>query len=144
VTDEERKADEEDAARQAMVALDAFEEATWDAIAAYRETGDLVPVMLEDKLEFMTVDEALRSRRDWAKRRDQIGRRKCRNLLSQFREEKRTIPPDLWDRLRADRRAQYEDELRWIEMARAEAEKDLPPRPAVERTNNNSKERGQP
>ena len=115
--------DEQDAERQAEVAQDAMEEATWDAIAAYRETGDLVPVMPGEKLEFWTVDEALRSRRDWAKRRDQIGKRKCRNLLSQFREEGRKIPPDLWDRLRADRRAQYEDELRWIEMARQEAER---------------------
>ena len=40
MTDEERKALEEDAARQAAVALDAFEEATWDAIERYRVTGD--------------------------------------------------------------------------------------------------------
>lgn len=113
--------EEDEAARQAQVAQKAMEEATWDAIAAYRETGDLVPAIIDGKLEFLTVDEALRSRRDWAERRDSIGERKCRNLLGQFREEGRPIPDNLWDRLRADRRAQYEDELRWIEMARKAA-----------------------
>lgn len=121
MTDEERKALEEDAARQAAVAQEAFEEATWDAIEQYRVTGDLVPVMQDGKLTLLTVDETLRSRRDWAKRRDRAGHRKCANLLAQFEAEKQPIPPDLWDRLAADRRAQYEDELRWIDIARQEA-----------------------
>ena len=121
MTDEERKALEEDAARQAEVALDAFEEATWDAIEHYRETGDLVPVMQNGRLELLTVSETLRSRRDYAKRRDQSGRRKCDALLGQFAALGREIPPDLWDRLAADRKVQYEDELRWIEMAREAA-----------------------
>lgn len=113
--------DEKEAKRQAEVALDAFEEATWDAIERYRATGDLVPVMKDGKLELQTVDEALRSRRDWSKRRDQIGRRKCKALLAQFAALGREIPSDLWERLAADRKAQYEDELRWIELARAAA-----------------------
>lgn len=121
MTDEERKALEEDAARQAAVAQDAFEEATWDAIERYRVTGDLVPVMQNGRLELLTVDETLRSRRDYAKRRDQTGRRKCDALLGQFASLGKEIPPDLWDRLAADRKAQYEDELRWIDMARAAA-----------------------
>ena len=123
MTDEERKALEEDAARQAAVALDAFEEATWDAIERYRVTGDLVPVMQGDRLELLTVAETLRSRRDYGKRRDQTGRRKCEALLGQFASLGREIPPDLWDRLAADRKTQYEDELRWIEMARQAAAK---------------------
>ena len=123
MTDEERKALEEDAARQAAVALDAFEEATWDAIERYRVTGDLVPVMQGDRLELLTVAETLRSRRDYDKRRDQTGRRKCEALLGQFASLGREIPPDLWDRLAADRKTQYEDELRWIEMARQAAAK---------------------
>ena len=114
--------DKEDADRQAAVALDAFEEATWDAIESYRITGELVPVTRDGKLEYLTVDEALHARRDYARRRDQTGRRKCANLLAQFRAAGRTPPPDLWERLAADRRAQLENELRWIEMARAEAE----------------------
>ena len=69
--------DKEDADRQAAVALDAFEEATWDAIESYRITGELVPVTRDGKLEYLTVDEALHSRRDYVKRRDQTGRRKC-------------------------------------------------------------------
>ena len=93
----------------------------WDAIEQYRVTGDLVPVMQDGELTLLTVDETLRSRRDWAKRRDRAGHRKCANLLAQFEAEKMPIPPDLWDRLAADRRAQYEDELRWIEIARQEA-----------------------
>ena len=121
MTDEERKALEEDAARQAAVAQDAFEEATWDAIERYRVTGDLVPVMQNGRLELLTVDETLRSRRDYAKRRDQTGRRKCDALLGQFASLGKDIPPDLWDRLAADRKAQYEDELRWIDMARTAA-----------------------
>lgn len=124
MTDEETKALEADAARQAEVALDAFEEATWDAIERYRATGDLVPVMQNGRLELLTVAEALRSRRDYAKRRDQTGRRKCAALLGQFASLGREIPADLWDRLAADRKAQYEDELRWIDMAREAAEKD--------------------
>ena len=118
-----RAALEADAARQAEVALDAFEEATWDAIEGYRVTGDLVPVMKDGKLELMTVAETLRSRRDYAKRRDQPGIRKRDALLGQFASLGREIPPDLWDRLAEDRRIQYEDELRWIELARAAAER---------------------
>ena len=114
--------DEAEATLQAQVALDSFEEATWDAISHYRETGDLVPVVQDGAVRLLTVDEALRSRRDWEKRRDQVGRRKCANLLAQFRESGRPFPPDLWDRLAADRRAQLADELRWIDMARAAAE----------------------
>ena len=129
MTDEERKALEEDAARQAAVALDAFEEATWDAIERYRVTGDLVPVMQGDRLELLTVAETLRSRRDYEKRRDQTGRRKCEALLGQFASLGREIPPDLWDRLAADRKTQYEDELRWIEMARQAAANDQPTGP---------------
>ena len=120
--EKKRAALEADAARQAEVALDAFEEATWDAIEAYRVTGDLVPVMKDGKLELMTVAETLRSRRDYDKRRDQTGFRKRDVLLGQFASLGREIPPDLWDRLAEDRRIQYEDELRWIELARSAAE----------------------
>ncbi len=131
MTDEERKALEEDAARQAAVAQDAFEEATWDAIERYRATGDLVPVMQDGRLELLTVAEALRSRRDYDKRRDQTGRRKCDALLGQFASLGREIPADLWERLAADRKTQYEDELRWIDMAREAAAKQSSPAPSA-------------
>ena len=39
--------------------------ATWDAIEAYRDTGEMVPVAQDGKLAFLTVDEALRSRPDY-------------------------------------------------------------------------------
>ena len=45
----------------------------------------------------------------------------CHAAIGQFAALGREIPPDLWDRLAADRKAQYEDELRWIEMAREAA-----------------------
>ena len=55
-------ADEEDAARQAEVALEAFRDATWDALLTYRETGELVPVPGEGGgVGLLTVDEAQRS-----------------------------------------------------------------------------------
>lgn len=127
MTNEERNAIEEDAARQAAVAQDAFEEATWDAIERYRATGDLVPVMQNGRLELLTVEETLRSRRDYTRRRDQTGHRKCEALLGQFAALGREIPADLWDRLAADRKAQYEDELRWIKMARKAAAKPQQP-----------------
>ena len=54
--------------------------ATWDAIEAYRDTGEMVPVAQDGKLAFLTVDEALRSRSDYdrrKKRRPPGGSRTC-------------------------------------------------------------------
>ena len=39
--------------RQIQEASDA---ATWDAIEAYRDTGEMVPVAQDGKLAFLTVD----------------------------------------------------------------------------------------
>lgn len=43
---------------------EASDSATWDAIEAYRDTGEMVPVEKDGKLAFLTVDEALRTRPD--------------------------------------------------------------------------------
>ena len=123
-------ADEQDAARQAEVALEAFRDATWDALLGYRDTGELVPVPGEKGgVGFLTVDAARRSRPDRGGRSLATARRRAANLLSQFEAAGLPVPPDLWDRLAADRKAQYEDELRWIEMAREAAAKSSPPAP---------------
>lgn len=115
-------ADEQDAARQAEVALEAFRDATWDALLGYRETGELVPVPGEGGgVGFLTVDEAQRSRPDRDGRRLATARRRAANLLAQFEAAGLPVPPDLWDRLAADARARLEDDLLYIEEARRAA-----------------------
>ena len=101
--------------RQVQEASDA---ATWDAIEAYRTTGDMVPAMRDGKLVFLTVDEALRSRDDYDRRRRESGEWKLKNLMDQFEAEGLELTPDVWDRLAADRRQALEDELAWIEKGR--------------------------
>ncbi len=44
------------------------EEATWNAIEGYRQTGLPVPVWRDGKVVYLTVDEALASRPDYRKR----------------------------------------------------------------------------
>ncbi len=115
-------ADEQDAARQAEVALESFRDATWDALLGYRETGELVPVPGEKGgVGFLTVDEAQRSRPDRDGRRLATARRRAANLLAQFEAAGLPVPPDLWDRLAADARARLEDDLLYIEEARRAA-----------------------
>jgi len=104
--------------RQVQEASDA---ATWDAIEAYRETGEMVPAERAGKLVFLTVDEALRSRDDYERRRRETGEWRLRNLLDQFAAEGLSVTPDVWDRLEADRRQALEDDLAWIARGRAEA-----------------------
>ena len=101
--------------RQVQEASDA---ATWDAIEAYRTTGDMVPVLREDELVFLTVEEALRARDDYARRKRESGDWKLKNLLDQFAAEGRVVTPDVWDRLEADRRQALEDDLEWIRRGR--------------------------
>ena len=101
--------------RQVQEASDA---ATWKAILAYRTTGDMVPVLREGRLVFLTVDEALRSRDDYARRKRESGDWKLRNLKDQFAAEGQEIAPDVWDRLEADRRQALEDDLEWIRRGR--------------------------
>lgn len=106
--------------RQVQEASDA---ATWDAIEAYRTTGDMVPVLREGELVFLTVEEALRARDDYARRKRESGDWKLKNLLDQFAAEDREVTPDVWDRLAADRRQALEDELEWIERGRKACER---------------------
>ena len=45
--------------------VEAMEEATWNAIEGYRQTGLPVPVWRDGKVVYLTVDEALASRPDY-------------------------------------------------------------------------------
>ena len=67
--------------RQIQEASDA---ATWDAIEAYRDTGEMVPVAQDGKLAFLTVDEALRSRPDYDRRKRETAAWRLKNLRDQF------------------------------------------------------------
>ena len=93
---------------------EASDAATWDAIEAYRETGEMVPVEREGKLVFLTVDEALKERSDYERRKRETAAWRRQNLLDQFAAAGVPVTPDVWKRLEADRRQALEDELLWI------------------------------
>ena len=93
---------------------EASDAATWDAIEAYRETGEMVPVERDGKLVFLTVDEALRERPDYERRKRETAAWRRQNLIDQFAASGVPMTPDVWDRLEADRRQALEDELLWI------------------------------
>ena len=90
----------------------------FDAIEAYRDTGEMVPTEKDGKLVFLTVDEALRTRDDYERRRRESGDWRLKNLLDQFAAEGLSVTPDVWDRLEADRRQALEDDLAWIARGR--------------------------
>lgn len=100
--------------QQAKIAVEAFEEATWDAILAYRPTGEMVPTMKDGKLALVTVDEALRSRHDYERRIRETAEKKRQTLITQFAEAGLELTPDVWERMRADRRQALEDDLAWM------------------------------
>ena len=79
-------------------AQDAFDEASWDAIEGYRDTGEMVPGMKDGKLYLYTVDG------EWRRN----------NLIAQFKAAGLELTPDVWERLAADRRQALEDDLAWI------------------------------
>lgn len=101
--------------RQVQEASDA---ATWDAIEAYRDTGEMVPAERNGMLVFLTVDEALRTRDDYDRRRRETGDWRLNNLREQFKAAGIVITPDVWDRLEQDRRQALEDDLAWIARGR--------------------------
>lgn len=100
-----------EADRQVQHAADV---ATWDAIEAYRDTGEMVPVEREGKLALLTVDEALRERNDYERRKRENAAWRRHNLEEQFKAAGIPLTPDVWVRLEADRRQALEDDLLWI------------------------------
>lgn len=88
--------------------------ATWDAIEAYRDTGEMVPTEKDGRLVLLTVDEALRERPDYEKRKRATAAWRRRNLVAQFESAGIPLTPDVWKRLEADRRQALEDDLAWI------------------------------
>jgi len=93
---------------------EASDAATWDAIEGYRDTGEMVPAEKDGKLVFLTVDEALRSRPDYERRKRETAAWRRQNLLDQFAAAGVPVTPDVWKRLEADRRQALEDDLLWI------------------------------
>ena len=93
---------------------DASDRATWDAIEAYRDTGEMVPVERDGKLVFLTVDEALRARADYELRKRENAAWRRRNLVEQFKAAGVPLTPDVWERLETDRRQALADDLLWI------------------------------
>jgi hypothetical protein len=127
-------ADEQDAARQAEVALEAFRDAAWDALFSYRETGELVPASgKKGGVDFLTVAEAQRCHRGRAKRRLATARRRAANLLDQLAAAGLPVPGNLWDRLEADAHARLADDLLYIAEARKLARSRVLPHPPAER-----------
>lgn len=93
---------------------EASDSATWDAIEAYRDTGEMVPMERDGRLVFLTVDEALRTRPDYERRKRESAAWRRKNLIDQFAAAGVELTPDVWERLEADRRQALEDDLLWI------------------------------
>lgn len=106
--------DRKDWPEEARNAQAAFDEASWDAVEGYRDTGEMVPVAVDGKLRFLTVDEALRMRADYEERKRDVGAWRRQNLIDQFAAAGVKLTPDVWERLAADRRQALEDDLAWI------------------------------
>lgn len=106
--------DRKDWPEEARNAQAAFDEASWDAVEGYRDTGEMVPVAVDGQLRFLTVDEALRMRKDYEERKRDVGAWRRQNLIDQFAAAGVELTPDVWERLAADRRQALEDDLAWI------------------------------
>ena len=78
---------------------EASDSATWDAIEAYRDTGEMVPVEKDGKLAFLTVDEALRARPDYEQRTRETAAWRRRNLMDQFKAAGIPLTDDVWKRI---------------------------------------------
>ena len=101
--------------RQVQKAMD---RASWDAIEGYRQTGEMVPVLKDGKLAFVTVEEAFSARPDCTERKRADADWGLNNRREQFKAAGIEITPDVWDRLEQDRRQALEDDLAWISRGR--------------------------
>ena len=96
----------------------AMDRASWDAIEGYRQTGEMVPVLKDGKLAFVTVEEAFSARPDCAERKRADADWRLNNLREQFKAAGIMLTPDVWDRLEEDRRQALADDLAWIARGR--------------------------
>ena len=108
----------------------AMDRASWDAIEGYRQTGEMVPVLKDGKLTFVTVEEAFSARPDCAERKRADADWRLNNLCEQFKAAGIEITPDVWDRLERDRRQALEDDLAWIARGREASCLARPSRPS--------------
>ena len=99
---------------------EAMDQASWDAVEGYRQTGEMVPTVKDGKLAFVTVEEKFSARPDCAERKRADADWRLNNLLEQFKAAGIAITPDVWDRLEADRRQALEDDLSCIRRGRRE------------------------
>ena len=75
--------DRKDWPEDARNAQAAFDEASWDAVEGYRDTGEMVPGMKDGKLYLFTFDEALRTRPDYEMRKKDVGEWRRNKLIAQ-------------------------------------------------------------
>ena len=106
--------DRKDWPEDALRVQESAEEASWDALERYRDTGEMVPVMKDGKLALVTVDEAMRMRNDYERRKAENAAWRRKNLIDQFKAAGLELTPDVWERLAADRRQALADDLAWI------------------------------
>ena len=106
--------DRKDWPEDALRVQESAEEASWDALERYRDTGEMVPVMKDGHLALVTVDEAMRMRNDYERRKAENAAWRRKNLIDQFKAAGLELTPDVWERLAADRRQALEDDLAWI------------------------------
>ena len=106
--------DRKDWPEDALRVQESAEEASWDALERYRDTGEMVPVMKDGKLALVTVDEAMRMRSDYERRKAENAAWRRKNLIDQFKAAGLELTPDVWERLAADRRQALADDLAWI------------------------------
>ncbi len=106
--------DRKDWPEDALRVQESAEEASWDALERYRDTGEMVPVMKDGRLALVTVDEAMRMRNDYERRKAENAAWRRKNLIDQFKAAGLELTPDVWERLAADRRQALEDDLAWI------------------------------
>ena len=106
--------DRKDWPEDALRVQESAEEASWDALERYRDTGEMVPVMKDGRLALVTVDEAMRMRNDYERRKAENAAWRRKNLIDQFKAAGLELTPDVWERLAADRRQALEDDLEWI------------------------------
>ncbi len=106
--------DRKDWPEDARNAQDAFDEASWDAIETYRDTGEMVPSIKDGKLHLYTVDEAMRTRSDYEMRKKDVVEWRSNSLIAQVKLAGIDFASDVWERPTADCRQAHQGDFAWI------------------------------